>query len=105
MVLVGDIDVMSSPNIVSNLNSKMANDPAPAPNQTTITDAHHRISDALLTRQHACAKRYTGPNHGVVTYVDVVLVVNRVGRETNDASISKSSELLASMGGRPNSAM
>ena len=105
MVLVSDVNVMPSPHIVTNHNSKMTHDPAPPPNQTTIANTHNRIGNALLARQHACTKRYAGPNHGVVTYVDVVLVVNRVGRETNDASVPESAELLTLVGGRSNSAV
>jgi hypothetical protein len=105
MVLVGDVYVMPSPNIVTNLNSKMTHYPAPPPNQTSIANAHHGIGNALLARQHPGTKRYAGPNHGVVTYVNVVLVVNRVGRETNDASVPESAELLTPVGGRSNSAV
>lgn len=105
VVLIGYVDVMSCPNIVTNLNSKMTDDPAPPPNQTTIANAHHGIGYALLPWHHACTKCHAWPDHGVTADVDVVLVVDRIGRETDDASVPESPELPASMGGWSDGAM
>jgi hypothetical protein len=95
MVLIGDVDVMTRPYIVTNINCQVANDSTAPPNQTSVSNTHDRIGQTLLARNHSCREGYMASNHGVSADVDVVLVENCGLREADDAVATKCSEALS----------
>ena len=95
MVLIGDVHVMTGPNIVTDLNSEVANDSAALADQAAIADRDHWIADAYLIRHHARRQGDVRPQHGSRPNVDVPLVEDRVGRKADDAGRTKPTESFA----------
>ena len=56
MVLICDVDMVASPNIIANLNTEMPNDSATATDQAAISDTHYWRRHAQLTRNHSGKK-------------------------------------------------
>ena len=71
----------------------MAHDSTALSDQTTIPDRNDWIGDALLSWKHPCAQGDTGADHCLRTNVDVMLVINRVGWETDNAVTPKTPKL------------
>jgi hypothetical protein len=53
MILVSDVHVVSSPHVVADLDAEMSDYSAASTNQTTVTDTHDRIGNALLPWNHS----------------------------------------------------
>ena len=102
VILVGDVDVVTRPDVIANIDTEMTDDSAPSSDQTPVTDSHNRISDAFLAGRHTCTQRYSRADHCGLTYLYVALVVDGVRRETNDAPSTETAEFLAAPIGRSN---
>jgi hypothetical protein len=53
MILVSDVNVVSRPHIVANLNTEVTNNSATAPNEAPVSDCDNWIRNAFLTRHHS----------------------------------------------------
>ncbi len=100
MVLVGDVHVVTGPDVVFDLDRQVPDDPAPPAEETAIADAHDRIGEARLTRHHPRRQRHVRPDHRVGADVDVALVEDRRWRETDDAALPERPEAATTAGVR-----
>jgi hypothetical protein len=53
MILICDVNVVASPDVVAYLDTKMADNSAAPTNQATVTNTHDRISNAFLPWNHS----------------------------------------------------
>jgi hypothetical protein len=53
VVLIGDVHVMASPYVITNLDCQMPNNATAPADQTTVTDAYYGRGNAFLARHHA----------------------------------------------------
>ena len=95
MILVRDVNVMPSPHVIADFNAEVTNYPASPSDETTVPNAHYWIRDAFLPRGHSCTKADPGTNHRPRADVDVMLVVDRVWGETEDAPLAEAAKFLA----------
>ena len=89
VILISDVDMVSSPHVVADLDPQVANNPTPLANEAPVADADDRVRDHFLAGHHAGRKGGLGPNHRAFADVDVLLVKERVWRETDDAVLSE----------------
>jgi pantoate--beta-alanine ligase len=92
VVLIGDVDVMARPHIVSDHDLEVPDDATALPDETAVTDPHDSIVQTLLTRDHPGGQSGLRADHGVPTDVDELLVEDRVEREADDAPLAERSE-------------
>ena len=89
MVLIGDVDVMSGPHVVADVDSQMTDDSATAADEASITDANHRIRHTFLTRNHASRKGNVRADHRVTADLDLGLVEDRCVWKADDTSLAE----------------
>ena len=95
VVLVGDVDVVARPHVVADLDRQVADDPAAAPDQAAVADAHDGVGHALLAGHHARRQRHVGPDQRAGADVDVALVDEGRRREADHAAVAERAEALA----------
>ena len=88
MILIRDVYVVARPDVVADIDREVTHDAAPPPDETTITNSHHRRCHASLTGHHSGRQRAIRTNHGVATDLDVFLVVNGHPRESDERTIA-----------------
>lgn len=74
VILIGDVDVVSRPHVVSDLDREVTHDSAPAPNQTPVSDHDDPVRDAFLARHHPCRQSDVLADQCPRPHVDVPLV-------------------------------
>jgi hypothetical protein len=92
MILIGDVDVMTRPHIMANINCQVANDSATPSDQTPITDTHNWIGETLLARNHSSGKSNMASDHGVGSNMDVLLIENCRLWKANNAVLTECPE-------------
>lgn len=102
MILVGDVHVVSGPDIVPDVDTEMSDDAASSSNQTAITNSDDWIGETFLTWNHSRRKRNMGSNHRVRTYLDVTLVEDGGLWETDNAVFTEGAKSLPSRRVRAN---
>ena len=105
MVLVRDVHVVTRPDVVTDLDRQVTDDPRAPTDETAIADAHHRSTETLLTGDHARRQRDVLTDHRVRADVDVVLVHDRRRRETDHASGTERPETPTGPGARTDRAV
>ena len=89
MVLIGDVDVMSRPHVVTDVDGQVTDDSTTTANEASITDANHRIRHTFLTRNHASRKGNVRADHRVTADLDVGLVEDRCVWKADDTSLAE----------------
>jgi hypothetical protein len=89
VVLVGDVDVWPGVDVVTDLEVEVADDVAAAADHAAITDAHHRIGDHLLSRNHPRRDAHIRAHQRVGTNADPALTEHGTGREGQAAACSE----------------
>lgn len=92
VVLVGDIDVWPSVDVVTDLEVEVADDVATPADHAAITDAHHRIGDHLLPRNHPRRDAHIRTHQRVSTNADPALTEDGAGRKGQAAARPKGPE-------------
>jgi hypothetical protein len=89
VILIGDVDVMTRPNIIFDDDRKMTHNAATPTNKATVADNDDWVSYTFLTVNHSCRQCNMRTDHGVIANSDVSLIEYRCLRETHHAAISE----------------
>lgn len=101
MILIGDVDMVTGPNVVADFDIEMSHDAAALSNQAAVTNFNYRVRDALLPRNHSGGKSDMGPDHGARSNVNELFVEQRVGGKANDAVLAERTKFPAPPAVRP----
>ena len=89
MILIGDVDVVTGPDVVADIDLEMAHDAAAFSDQAAIANRYHGVCHALLSRDHSGGQSDIGADHGARSNMNELFVEQRVSGKANDAVLPK----------------
>ena len=92
MILVGDVHIVTCPDIITNLYGEVPNNARTFSDQATIPNRHNSITQTLLTRNHSSGEGAIWTNHRVAPDVDEPLIENCVRWKADHTLFTKTAK-------------